>query len=146
MDNIRELYQQTIIDHGRKPRHFSEMSNPTVIKLGHNPLCGDELTLYLQLNDDRVEEISFQGEGCAISMASASLMSEAIKGKSIEEAMALFHKIETMLTQGDTPDDIGKLMVLAGVNEFPARVKCAALPWRTLEACLSGTDGEVSTE
>lgn len=146
MDNIRELYQQTIIDHGRKPRNFLIMDNPTSFKMGHNPLCGDDLTLFLKIKDDVIQDISFQGEGCAISMASASLMSETLKGKTTTEALELFKKIHNMLLDGKEPDNIGKLTVLAGINEFPARVKCAALAWRTLEAILDGTDGEVTTE
>lgn len=146
MSDLRALYQEVIIDHGRRPRNFFPLEQATYRKDGHNPLCGDRLTLYLVENNDVIENISFEGTGCAISMASASLMTEALKGKTVEAAKKIFADFHALVTQGKATDDLGKLAVLAGVIEFPARVKCATLAWHTLQACLQQETGLVSTE
>ncbi len=139
MADLRELYQELILDHSRSPRNFHAMEHADRTAVGNNPLCGDRLTLYLRLEGDRIADASFQGQGCAISKASTSLMTAAIKGLSVSEAEALFGKFHDMVT-GDskaTPDPaLGRLAVFAGVAEFPARVKCASLPWHTLRAAL----------
>ncbi|NCX93721.1 MAG: SUF system NifU family Fe-S cluster assembly protein [Gammaproteobacteria bacterium] len=149
MDDIRELYQQTIIDHGRRPRNFHALPDATQIQIGHNPLCGDQLTLFLKVKEGIIEDLSFEGQGCAISMASSSLMTEKLKGMPLTEALQLFETIHQMLLGKSEPqsfDKIGKLSVLSGVKDFPARVKCASLPWHTLQAALKGDTQEVSTE
>jgi nitrogen fixation NifU-like protein len=149
MSELRELYQQVIIDHGRHPRNFSVLANATVTKEGFNPLCGDQLTVYLSEIDGVVEAASFQGCGCAISMASASLMTETIKGKSlaqIEKLFADFHHLVTHDRDDEKAAVLGKLAVLAGVAEFPARVKCATLAWHTLLAALKHDQAPVTTE
>ncbi|MCD6039276.1 MAG: system Fe-S assembly protein NifU family [Gammaproteobacteria bacterium] len=142
MSELRELYQEIIIDHGRHPRNFGFLPEATCHQEGFNPLCGDKIILHLYENKDVVEDLKFEGSGCAISIASASLMTECLKGKSrneIEEIFNLFHKWVTM---NDVPDEfkekLGKLEVLGGVREFPARVKCATLAWHTLKAALLG--------
>lgn len=149
MNDVRELYGQMIIDHGRKPRNFHLMADHTAMKVGYNPLCGDKLVLYVKVENKQVVDASFQGEGCAISMASASMMTEALKGKSLEEATTLFGHFHHMVTEGLSDEDesaLGKLAILSGVNAYPARVKCASLAWQTLNAALSGDDNDVSTE
>lgn len=148
MLDLRELYQEIIIDHNKNPRNFHEMDHPTVEAKGYNPLCGDKLTVYLMLSGDVIQDISFMGCGCAISQASASLMTDALKGKTVEEAHALFEKFHRMLTSDDDVQSIAidKLTVLAGVRAFPARVKCATLGWHTLEAALKKEEQLVSTE
>ena len=148
MLDLRELYQEIIIDHNRNPRNFREMAHPTVEAKGYNPLCGDKLTVYITLSDDVVQDISFMGCGCAISQASASLMTDALKGKTIAEAHALFEQFHRMLTSDDEIQAISvdKLTVLAGVRAFPARVKCATLAWHTLESALNKEKQVVSTE
>lgn len=145
---LRELYQEIIIDHNRNPRHFHAMENPTVTAKGYNPLCGDKLTVYLLITDGLVNDISFTGCGCAISQASASLMTDALVGKTIDEAHALFEAFHRMLTSEDEvqPMTSDKLTVLSGVRAFPARVKCATLAWHTLEAALKKDHGVISTE
>ncbi|HLE54293.1 MAG TPA: SUF system NifU family Fe-S cluster assembly protein [Thermoplasmata archaeon] len=139
MADLRELYQEVILDHSRSPRNFHAMEGADRTAVGNNPLCGDRLTLFLRMEGDRIADVSFQGQGCAISKASSSLMTAAIKGLSISEAEALFGKFHDMVT-GDSkaaPDPaLGRLAVFAGVAEFPARVKCASLPWHTLRAAL----------
>jgi len=146
-NSLRDLYQEIILDHNRHPRNFRALADANRKAEGHNPLCGDRVQVYLHIADDRVQAISFQGSGCAISTASASLMTEALKGKSVEEAHALFKGFHNLLTQGsDNADQLGKLAVLAGVREFPIRVKCATLAWHTLEAALAQKDHPVSTE
>ncbi|HAT6979484.1 TPA: SUF system NifU family Fe-S cluster assembly protein [Legionella pneumophila] len=145
---LRELYQEIIIDHNRNPRNHHAMEDATTEAKGFNPLCGDKLTVYLKLQDDLIRDVSFVGCGCAISQASASLMTDALKGKSIKEAHELFHRVHRMLTQ-DEEDyliSMDKLTVLAGVKAFPARVKCATLAWHTLEAALNKETEMVKTE
>lgn len=146
--NLKELYQEMIIDHNRNPRNFREIPHPSVEARGVNPLCGDQLTVYLTLHDHRVEDVSFLGCGCAISQASASLMTDAVQGKTIEEAHALFEQFHQMLTTDDGVQALAthKLSVLAGVRAFPARVKCATLAWHTLESALKKEKKVVSTE
>ncbi len=150
MDDIRELYQQVIIDHGRNPRNFGHLEGCTHRKDGFNPLCGDKLTLCLKLQGDLIVEAKFEGEGCAISTASASLMTQAVKSLTIAQAEALFAAFQHMAVQGNPSPEVlaqlGKLSVLRGVCAFPARVKCATLAWHTLEAALRGNAEPVSTE
>lgn len=150
MSDLRSLYQEVILDHSRSPRNFKQLSDASHHAEGHNPLCGDEVTIYLKLNSGVIEDISFQGGGCAISTASASMMTAALKGKTLTEARALFERFHRMLTGGAAePDDkkaLGKLTVFSGVGEFPVRVKCATLSWHTLNAALEGRDDPVSTE
>ncbi|MBI4985711.1 MAG: SUF system NifU family Fe-S cluster assembly protein [Rhodocyclales bacterium] len=147
MSALRDLYQEVIVDHGRRPRNFGRMAQATRRAEGYNPLCGDRLTLYLRLADDVIVEASFEGAGCAISTASASLMTEALKGMTAAQAEILFTNFHAMLTgNGTAPVPLGKLETLAGVREFPARVKCATLAWHTLHAALHGADEPVSTE
>ena len=154
MTSMRELYQEVIIDHSRRPRNFCVGSEANHIKEGFNPLCGDKLTIYLTEHDKVIEAASFQGNGCAISLASASLMTEAIKGKTLHEVDELFTAFHHLITTGqgtdvNNPPDlkkIGKLSVLAGVSEFPARIKCATLAWHTLKAAIQDSQEPVSTE
>ena len=140
MSELRELYQQVIIDHGRNPRNFGELVHATHTKEGHNPLCGDHLFVFLQEQEGQVVDIKFKGTGCAISMASASLMTLFLKGKTKKEAIILMKKINTALTAEKEPDIereiFGDLVALFGVRNFPIRVKCATLPWHTFEAAL----------
>jgi nitrogen fixation NifU-like protein len=137
MSDLRELYQSLILDHNRTPRHFGRLTRATHHGAGHNPLCGDRVEVYLRIENDQVAEVSFEGDGCAISTASASLMTEALQGKSLAEAQAVFKDFHELLTRGQQPqNDLGSLTVLAGVREFPTRVKCATLPWHTLQAAL----------
>jgi nitrogen fixation protein NifU and related proteins len=149
MSQLSELYQEVILDHNRRPRNFHPIDHADRTQEGFNPLCGDRLTLYVKLDGDRIADVAFQGSGCAISKASASLMTEALKGKTVDEARALFDRFHEMITSAPetAPADMGKLSVLAGVREFPTRVKCASLAWHTLKAAVSdaGT-GPVSTE
>jgi nitrogen fixation NifU-like protein len=148
--DLGDLYQEVIIDHGRHPRNFGELAGATHTAEGFNPLCGDQLTLYVKLADGHIAAIAFQGAGCAISQASASLMTTALKGKNEEEALALFGRVHAMLTEGPNggvrPAELGKLAVLSGVWEFPMRVKCATLAWHTLRSALEATAEPVSTE
>lgn len=136
--DVRELYREVILDHNRNPRNAGRLEPADAEALGHNPLCGDSLDLTLRLEGERITDVRFRGEGCAISVASASLMTEAIRGRTIAEATALFDEVHALLTvPGHEPaPTLGKLMALAGVREYPARVKCAALGWRTLQAAL----------
>jgi nitrogen fixation NifU-like protein len=146
-DDLQELYQQVILDHSRSPRNFRKLEVANRISEGHNPLCGDRVTVYLLLEGEVIRDVSFQGEGCAISKASASIMTEMLKGKTKGEASAVFGQFHDMITTG-TPniDELGKLGVFAGVNKFPARVKCALLPWHAIAATLEGKENVVSTE
>ena len=145
---LRELYQEIIIDHNRSPRNHYQMKDATAAANGYNPLCGDKLTVYLKINNDIVEDLSFLGCGCAISQASASLMTEALKGKSVDEVLHIFEKFHHMLTRDEDSNwvAIDKLAVLAGVKAFPARVKCATLAWHTLNAAINNNQNPVSTE
>lgn len=160
-DELKQLYQETILDHGRKPRNFHVMENADRQQEGFNPVCGDQLTLYVKLNEDNtIADLSFSGSGCAISIASASLMTETLKGKHIDEATDLFHQFRHLVThhaahaetQEPAPDLSAlkqtKLRVLAGVSEFPARVKCATLAWHTLDHAINQNDKDehVTTE
>ena len=149
MSDLRDLYQEVILDHNRQPRNFGRLAGANRSAEGFNPLCGDSLTLYLKLVDGVIEGVSFEGTGCAISTASASLMTEALKGKTEHEAQALFERFHALLTseQGaDAAVPLGKLEVLSGVREFPVRVKCATLAWHTLQAALHDENRPVSTE
>jgi nitrogen fixation protein NifU and related proteins len=148
MSELRDLYQQVILDHHRKPRNCYVMSCATRTADGHNPLCGDTVKVYLRISDGRIEEISFQGSGCAICTASTSLMTESVKGKTVAEATQLFRTFHDMLTgvAAEQGLDLGKLMVFEGVREYPVRVKCATLAWHTLKAAMEGEDAPVSTE
>jgi nitrogen fixation NifU-like protein len=150
MSDLRELYQELIIDHSKRPRNFRALEGANRKSDGYNPLCGDKVTVFLELEGDRVKNISFQGAGCAISTASASVMTESIKGKSLAETEALFETFHDLVTgkppaAGKAPE-LGKLAVFSGVSEFPARVKCATLAWHTLHAALQGKGEPVSTE
>ena len=148
-DDLRDLYQEVIFDHNRNPRNFYVMSDANRQVEGFNPLCGDRLTLFLKIDGDMITKASFQGSGCAISTASVSLMTEIIKGKSVQEANALFkvfHDMTTGQSEQVQLEAVGKLAVLAGVREYPARVKCATLAWHTLEAALINQQQCVSTE
>ena len=147
MNDLRELYQEVIFDHNRNPRNFHAMEDASHSADGHNPLCGDQLTVYARVKDDKVEEVSFVGHGCAISTASASLMTEAVKGMSIAEVEALFQDMHAMLTEKHPEArDFGKLEVLSGVREFPARVKCATLAWHTLHNAITLARDTARTE
>ena len=148
MLDVRELYQDLIMDHQRNPRNHRVMDNATSQARGFNPLCGDKLTVYCQINDDVISDLSFVGCGCAISQASASLMTEALSGKSITDAHDLFKKFHQMLTQDTAPEILSnnKLAIFAGVRTFPARVKCATLAWHTMEAALQNEEMTVATE
>lgn len=149
---LADLYRDVILDHNRQPRNFGVLPEATASVEGYNPLCGDRLTLSLRLDADRIGDIRFDGQGCAISTASASLMTEAVKGRSREEALQLFERVHRLLTDDAEPvdDALGKLAALSGVREFPARVKCASLCWHTLAAALKTAEPQalpaVSTE
>jgi nitrogen fixation protein NifU and related proteins len=147
MQNLRALYEEVILDHNRRPRNFRRIpAGSNRHAQGHNPLCGDQLTLELKVEDGVIKDIAFDGAGCAISTASASLMTESIKGKTVAEAEALFRGVHDLLTKDGDAANLGKLQVLAGVRDYPARVKCATLPWHTLEAALKDVSSPVSTE
>ena len=149
MSELSELYQQVILDHNKKPRNFRKLDNANHTAEGYNPLCGDQLTIYLDLEDGLVKEVGFEGSGCAISKASASMMTQAVKGKSKEQAEALFQEFHSMVTgelnEETEENNLGNLKIFAGVREFPVRVKCATLPWHTLHAALN-QQAQVSTE
>ena len=143
--DLRELYQDIILDHGRHPRNFRALDNPTHFAQGHNPLCGDRVTVYLTLDGDRIADVSFQGRGCAISTAAASLMTEVLNGKTLDDARALFAYFHARVTGGaeaalppTLEEDMERLEPLTGVKAYPARVKCATLSWHALEAALKG--------
>ena len=148
MSDLRDLYQEVILDHSKRPRNCRTIADADRTADGHNPLCGDLVTIYLAMDGDRVADVAFQGTGCAISQASASLMTEAVKGKTRDDVEAMFGKFHAMVTghAGAGAEDLGKLKVMAGVAEFPVRVKCATLAWHTLEAALEGIKDPVSTE
>lgn len=150
MSELSELYQEIILDHNRSPRNFRILEDADSQAIGHNPLCGDQITVYIRMDGDRIRDVAFQGAGCAISKASASLMTEAVKGKTLAEAEGLFRDFHHMVT--DSPESLpdiermGKLAAFAGVCEFPARVKCASLAWHTLIAAIKRERQPVSTE
>ena len=151
MFDLKELYQEVIVDHNRHPRNFGKMESPDRVAEGFNPLCGDRLNLYLKLENNHIRDISFDGSGCAISIASASLMTDALKGKSLKEAESAFNNFHTLVTGEDKPDEnavagLGKLAALLGVREYPTRVKCATLCWHTLHSAIEGHDTPVTTE
>ena len=149
MGSLATLYQDLILDHNRAPRNYRSIENANRRVEGHNPLCGDRLTVWLQMDGDRIEDAAFQGSGCAISRASASLMTVAVKGKTRAEAEALFERFRRLVTGSGTSDEaqsLGKLAAFAGVVEFPARVKCASLSWHALRAALDQPEAVVSTE
>jgi nitrogen fixation protein NifU and related proteins len=149
VDDLRDLYQEVILDHNRRPRNWGSIENPDRTADGYNPLCGDKLKLTLKMDGDRVADVKFEGSGCAISKASASLMTDLVKGRSAAEAEDLVDKLQAMVTAPmDKPledEALGKIAVLSGVREFPTRVKCATLAWHTLRAALEG-HGAASTE
>ena len=149
MSELNDLYQDVILDHNKNPRNFREIETATNTADGNNPLCGDALRVYVAMEDDRVKDVAFKGSGCAISKASASMMTQIVKGKSKEEAETLFHEFQNMVTgelDAETDENsLGKLKIFAGVLEFPARVKCASLSWHTLHAALNDEE-IISTE
>ena len=149
MSELSELYKQVILDHNKKPRNFHKLENANRTAEGYNPLCGDHLNVYLHVEDDQVKDVSFEGSGCAISKASASMMTQAVKGKTKQEAEELFNEFHCMATgeldEESEPNHLGKLTIFAGVRDFPARVKCATLSWHTMHAALEG-EGIASTE
>ncbi|UUZ50060.1 SUF system NifU family Fe-S cluster assembly protein [Massilia sp. B-10] len=147
MSELRDLYQEVIFDHYKKPRNFHPLAHASHIAHGHNRLCGDQLTLYLEVDGGVIRDLSFKGEGCAISTASASLMTEALKGKTLDQAEQLSSQFRHMIThEGDDESALGKLAVLAGVREFPARIKCASLAWETLQTALNEAAGGKNME
>lgn len=150
MDEIRDLYQEVILDHNKHPRNFHKMENADSTLDGYNPLCGDHYTFYLKFDGDSIGEVSFEGSGCAISKASASIMSTVLKGKSREEAETMFELFTGIVTGKIDPAEhiaeLGKLAAFAGVSEFPVRVKCATLPWHTMHGALQGKNDNISTE
>jgi len=148
MFDIKDLYQEIIVDHNRSPRNFGKLDDADKTLEGFNPLCGDKLILYLKTDGQKINDIAFDGSGCAISVASASLMTDAMKGKSLAEAETLFNEFHNLITTDDDFDTehLGKLVALAGVKDFPARVKCASLCWHTLHSAIQGDGTPVSTE
>jgi nitrogen fixation protein NifU and related proteins len=146
MSDLRELYQEVILEHSRHPRNYRALEAANHKAEGYNPLCGDHYTVYLDLQDGSIRDISFEGTGCAISKASASMMTQSLKGKSADEAEALFGRFHDLVTGHGSGDEVGKLAVFAGVSEFPLRVKCATLAWHALRAALKGEQEAVSTE
>jgi nitrogen fixation NifU-like protein len=149
MSDLRDLYQEVILDHSKRPRNFHAIEGARKAE-GYNPLCGDRETIYLLLEGDRVRDVAFQGTGCAISTASASMMTESVKGKTREEAEALFGRFHDLITgkngESQSGPELGKLEVFSGVREYPVRVKCATLPWHTLRAALQSDGATISTE
>ena len=151
MNVLQDLYREVILDHNRRPRNFGELEDADRVVEGVNPLCGDRMTLYVKLNGDTLEDIRFNGTGCAISVASSSLMTERVKGESVQDNLELFEKIHDMLTAEDYDDsvslqDLDKLAALSGVRDYPTRVKCASLAWHALKSALTSTDEKISTE
>lgn len=149
-EGLAGMYQDVIIENAKHPRNFGELEGATCVLQAHNPLCGDQLTLFLTVHDDTITDIAFEGSGCAISTASASLMTVAAKGLTREQALELFGHVHTMLTVEPTPGQnepqVGKVAALSGVREYPTRVKCASLAWQTLRGALTGTDHDVRTK
>lgn len=148
MSDLRELYQAVILDHHKRPHNYRVIEPADAHAEGHNPLCGDKVTIYLKLDGDRVTDVSFQGQGCAISQASASMMTDALKGKSREEIDRLFRLFHDLITAPEPPSDegLGKLAVFSGVREFPLRAKCATLPWHTFKSAIDRSADKVTTE
>ena len=147
MSDLRALYQEVILDHSRRPRNFGRLETATHHAEGYNPLCGDRVEVFIELDDDRVSGMQFEGAGCAISTSSASLMTEALKGKTVGEARELFERVRALMTgEAISGGSVGKLTVFEGVREFPLRVKCATLAWHTMTSALAGKDEEVTTE
>jgi nitrogen fixation NifU-like protein len=148
VEDLRELYQEVILDHSRRPRHFGEMPDASHQADGHNPLCGDRITVYLRVEGDVIRDVAFQGAGCSISTASASMMTDAVRGKTVAEARELFERFHELVTSDPSHaadnaanPELGKLGVFSGVCEFPMRVKCASLSWHTMKAALEGEAG-----
>lgn len=151
MSELMDLYQEVILDHNKRPRNFGRLEHPDRVARGDNPLCGDQLVVYLEMDGNRVEQVRFEGAGCAISTASASLMSEIVEGKTVDEIEVLFESFHELLTgdpsvAAEAGPELGKLAVFAGVREFPVRVKCATLAWHTLHAALADTGETATTE
>ncbi|MGH9403879.1 MAG: Fe-S cluster assembly sulfur transfer protein SufU [Terriglobia bacterium] len=150
MSDLRDLYQEVVVDHSKRPRNFRRLEGPHVTAQGYNPLCGDRVAVHVRVENGRLSDVSFEGSGCAISTASASIMTEMLKGKTTEEAEALFRSFHDLATKGETENPgappLGKLEVFSKVSDYPARVKCATLVWHTLHSALEGGAGVVSTE
>ena len=147
MNGLEDLYREVILDHNRSPRNFGQIEDADRVIDGVNPLCGDKMKLYLKLDGDRIADARFEGTGCAISVASSSLMTERIKGTTVEETLELFEQVHDMLTGVSEPNErMEKLAALAGVREFPSRVKCASLAWHALKTALTGSEARISTE
>lgn len=151
MNELQDLYREVILDHNRRPRNFGELEDADRVVEGVNPLCGDRMTLYVKLNGNTVQDIRFKGTGCAISVASSSLMTERVKGASLQDTLALFEKVHDMLTaeefdESANLEELDKLAALSGVRAYPTRVKCATLAWHALKNALTGTHDEISTE
>ena len=149
MADLRDLYQEVILEHSKQPRNYRELGDANHKAEGYNPLCGDHFTVYLKMDGEEIQDVSFQGSGCAISKASASMMTQSVKGKSLAEAEKIFeqfHKLVTGAERNGTQEELGKLAVFSGVSEFPVRVKCATLAWHTLHAALEGKQETISTE
>jgi nitrogen fixation NifU-like protein len=147
MSELNDLYQEVILDHSKNPRNCRKPETFSKTADGYNPLCGDRLTVYLSVRDGVIEDAAFEGSGCAISTASASMMTETVRGKTVEEAEALFEKFHSLLTESDEPgSDLGKLVIFSGVRNFPVRVKCATLAWHTVKAALESSSEMVTTE
>ncbi len=150
-DDLRELYQEVILDHNKRPLNYGPLPDSNHDANGRNPLCGDHITLHVRVEDGRIADVSFEGEGCAISRASASMMTEAVKGRTVSEADTIFQQFHDLVTgtrelTAEELDGMGKLAVFAGVHDYPARVKCASLAWHTLNAAIAGSDQPVTTE
>ncbi|HET7752016.1 MAG TPA: SUF system NifU family Fe-S cluster assembly protein [Terriglobales bacterium] len=149
MADLRDLYQEVILEHSKQPRNYRELADADHKVEGYNPLCGDHFTVYLKMDGEKIQDVSFQGSGCAISKASASMMTQSVKGKTLAEAEKIFerfHKLVTGAEHNGNQEELGKLAVFSGVSEFPVRVKCATLAWHTLHAALEGKQEAVSTE
>ena len=150
MFDAQDLYQEIVMDHNRRPRNFGSIADSTSSSEGFNPLCGDQVTVFLKVSDEIVEDVSFEGVGCAISKSSASMMTEGVKGKSVAEALTVFQAFRRMLTttsdQVEDSEILGDLEILKGVSQYPTRIKCATLSWHTLQAALQGSGSDVSTE
>jgi nitrogen fixation NifU-like protein len=147
LNDLKDLYREVILDHNRSPRNFGSLPSPDRVVNGVNPLCGDKMTLYLKLDGDRIADVRFEGTGCAISVASSSLMTERVKGQPVDQTLALFDAVHEMLTGLAEPDErMEKLAALAGVRDYPSRVKCASLSWHALKSALTSAEREISTE